>query len=1028
MPQVHLKSAGANRLHRTVAGWSLFAALIGIFGCNPSDRPPPGSSPSEAHTSPSEAHTSSSEARSSPSEAHASPSKARSADDSQPPAAPVAAASRALTRGDADSAEALIRTHLLEHPQDARALEVAGDIATRRGDVSTSAELYQAAVDSRQSAGPVLSDKLTQALVRSGRLFDAVSTLQQSLAQHPRPVQARQNLIGLATTVGLRQAARPAFQWLVQRGYIDSQSLVALADPSRIEPEPETCRQLLERFPDNVKPQFSLAQLDAIGLNWAGVRKRLQPVLERHPDFLAAHALYARALLELNALDELHRWQRQAPPGLATSPQYWTVAGMWAQRRGRHRQAARAFWEALRRDDAAAPEALTRLASSLNQCGRERAAQQVVDRIAKRGAMQDALETYIERESRSQRAAMRVAETMMDLGRVWESEAWARLATSLPEEPLTDVRQRYMAIRSKLTEQSPWRIPGTSLPERLDLSDLPLVDWAPESSSQSLSPRLASGQIHFQDQAQQRGWIHTCKTASAAGQNEHWIHRSLGGGIGVIDFDLDGWPDLAAACLDGTPQRSNSSPNRLFRNLNGQFSEVGSAASYRDTGFSHGITVGDFNDDGFPDILDANFGPNRLYRNNGDGTFQEISSQAGLRGNLWTTSAVMADINGDGFADLYEVQYCAGQEPYQRPCRNRHGITACPPLDFPAEKDRLWQGVGNGTFVEVTDLWTAPPSAGRGLGIMAGSFDERAGLDLYVANDMTANHLWSGKASGDRFRLEELGAVRGLGFNERAVSQASMGMAAADPDSDGDIDFFLTHFADEYNTYYEQVSPGLWSDQTHEVDLAKPSIDQLGFGAQWTDCDNNGTLELIVTNGHLTRVGRDDVPYRMPPQLFQRRPDGSWTEMARDELGDYFANDHLGRALVTLDADRDGRSDVAISHLDDPVALLINRSQSSGRSIGLELKSVRGQRDAIGATVTMTVGTRAVAAQLTAGDGYMCSSQRRLNFGTGQAIRVKDVVVTWPSGRQQEFGELASGRDYLLVEGRKQADLLHRHP
>ncbi len=485
----------------------------------------------------------------------------------------------------------------------------------------------------------------------------------------------------------------------------------------------------------------------------------------------------------------------------------------------------------------------------------------------------------------------------------------------------------------------------------------------------------------------------------------------------MIDFDLDGWSDLAVAMLNGKPLQSNSSPNRLFRNLSGKFVELSGPANYLDTGFAQGIAVGDFNDDGFPDLFDANIGRNRLYRNNGDGTFQDVSASAGLGDELWTTSAVIADIDADGVADLFEVNYCRGPEPYQRACQNSEGIATCPPLTFDAENDRIKRGRGDGTFLDVSGQWMDQTTPGRGLGVEVGMFDERSGLDVYVANDMTVNHLWSGGSDDGGFRMTDLGVIRGVGLSGRSLSQASMGMAAADPDGDGDIDFFLTHFSDDHNTYYEQVAPGLWADRSYPVGLSEPSMKLLGFGTEWVDFDNNGTLELIIANGHVDDVSRTDVSYLMPPQLFRRGPSGRWQELNRRDLGDYFATDHLGRALATVDADRDGRTDIAITHLQAPVSLLINRTRSSGHSIALELKSTRGQRDAIGALVTAQVGERTITSQLTAGDGYMCSNQRRITLGLGESTEARDVVVTWPDGTVQSLGDLEGDRDYLAVEG-----------
>jgi len=265
--------------------------------------------------------------------------------------------------------------------------------------------------------------------------------------------------------------------------------------------------------------------------------------------------------------------------------------------------------------------------------------------------------------------------------------------------------------------------------------------------------------------------------------------------------------------------------------------------------------------------------------------------------------------------------------------------------------------------------------------------------------------------------MVDLGAIRGLGLSGRSLSQASMGMAVGDPDRDGDIDFFLTHFAGDHNTYYEQAAPGLWVDRTVQRGLAEPSMDLLGFGTEWVDFDNNGAVELLISNGHVDDVEAKDVPYKMPAQLLELDTTGKWQQIAGDTIGDYFSKNHLGRALVTLDANRDGLVDVAISHLYEPLALLVNRTNQAGNEITLHLKSTTGQRDGIGTSVTLPLGDQKITTQLTAGNGYMCSSERTLVIGTGKITETGDAQVRWASGRTEQFGQLQCGAEYILVEG-----------
>ena len=932
----------------------------------------------------------------------------------------VAIARQAFSQNNFELAETALQKQLLGDPKDQEAMELLGDIAAQRGDHQASIAMYRESIAATDLPPQRLYEKLSRQSLTAGLPFDALDVLSESIERYPDQLQARYDFAGLAAAVGLPRAAMPTLRWLTQHGKGDPESLFLLADPDRAQPDDEMCAGLLKRFPEDRRPEYCLARLDASNMKWSEVVRRLEPVVAKYQEFVPAFTLYGRAVVEVNDSEKLIQWNRLVPSGAVKSPEYWVTAGLWAQKQGHHDQAARAFWEALRLEPIGQPDTLGGLALSLNQIGRENEAQIVADQIRIYGELRDAMLIHFERKSVSQRAALRVAEAMLKLGRVWEGEAWARLAVGLPKEPVAGIRDRYLAIRSQLSVDTPWQLPAMMIENQLVLSDLPMVEWtvAPNLHADVRQRKLVEAKIEFDDQAHQRGWIHTCEIAPEAVAEGHWIHQSVGGGVAVIDFDLDGWPDLAVATLDGKALQSDSSPNRLFRNVSGRFIEKGTQASYLDTGFAQGISVGDFNEDGFPDIFDANIGRNRLYQNNGDGTFQEVSEQAGLTGDVWTASVVIADIDGDGFSDLYEANYCRSPDPFEVACRNQRGqIGTCPPLKFEAEPDCIWRGVGDGTFVDASKAWMDQATPGRGLGVVVGLFDERTGIDIYIANDMTVNHLWSGSTTKDDFHLTDIGAVRGVGLSGRSLSQASMGIATGDPDQDGDIDFFLTHFSDDHNTFYEQVSPGFWADRSYAVGLAEPSMKLLGFGTQWCDFDNNGTLELIVANGHVDDVKREDVSYRMPPQLFQRDAAGRWIEQDRRSLGEYFSTDHLGRALATLDADRDGRTDVAITHLYDPVSLLINQTKDSGLNICLELKATNGSRDAIGAVVTMMVGNRKVTTQLTAGDGYMCSNQRRVMVGTGNLGDVTDVAVTWPSGATQKWGGLISGNGYLLVEG-----------
>ena len=284
---------------------------------------------------------------------------------------------------------------------------------------------------------------------------------------------------------------------------------------------------------------------------------------------------------------------------------------------------------------------------------------------------------------------------------------------------------------------------------------------------------------------------------------------------------------------------------------------------------------------------------------------------------------------------------------------------------------------------------------------------------------MTANHYWS--AAGERSRFTEQAAPRGLAFNARSLSQASMGIAADDIDNDGDLDFYVTHFADDYNTLYEQVYAGVWSDKTAKYRLAEPTLRMLGYGSQWLDVNGNGKQELLVANGHVDDFSHNDKAFRMPTQLFRRTESGSYEGL--EAADDVLARPKLGRALALADIDRDRRVDAVITHLFDPVSVLVNRSPQQNESIEIRLVGTEVHRDAIGAIVQLQSEEQVATKWLLGGNGYQCSNERTLRFAWIFGEQTVTARVTWPDGKVQVCEALKKGHSYLLIEGKNDLDV-----
>jgi FG-GAP-like repeat/ASPIC and UnbV len=507
----------------------------------------------------------------------------------------------------------------------------------------------------------------------------------------------------------------------------------------------------------------------------------------------------------------------------------------------------------------------------------------------------------------------------------------------------------------------------------------------------------------------------------------------MGGGLAAIDFDRNGWPDIYLAQANNWREATPSSKHadRLFRNLLGErFEDVTDLAGVGDLSFSHGVTVGDFDQDGFPDIYVGNKGPNRLYHNNGDGTFRDTTDSAGVAGQEWTTSSVFADFTGDGLPDLYVANYTLLDDTARKECHRATGEPmACTPDVLPAEHDRCYVNLGDGTFRDVSHAAGIRVPDGKGLGVIAWDFEGTGKLGMFIANDTTPNFLFlnRGNDSNGTPRFAEEGVVRGVAFDVDGNAKASMGVAAAEATGDGRIDFYITTFFGESSTLYSQRPDGYFDDLTRPFTLRDSGFWMLGFGCQFADLDGDGWNDLIATNGHVDQSSSRGDPDRMPPQIFRNLAGKRFEEVPRNKLGAFFQGHYLGRGLATLDWNRDGKTDVAISHLHSPFALVTNRTQSLNRQLVVRLVGRSGCLDPTGAVVRMRTGSREQIRLQTSGDGFLVTNERRLDFSISQDDHIDKLEVRWPGGLTQRWTDLAFAQELVLIEGRNLPVTLSRN-
>ena len=859
------------------------------------------------------------------------------------------------------------------------------------------------------------------------------------------------------------RAGQPALHHLV---------LMAASEP--VVKDADLVQRCLQRVPADLYVRTGEARTDLFEGRTERALSVLREVCRSSTAIAEAQARLGWALLELHP-DEFSDWQQSMETyPQRDHPEIWAVQGTWAIRNKNLPQAARCFAQAVRLD----PDhrmANYQLGSVLSQLGRSPEAQPFLDRAGKLQQLA-LLADRIYAHPRETFQLRQATELTAALGRPHEAWGWCHVALQ--------VNPHLEWAITNAGKLQPWL---TSTAPRVIPEALPVIppDLLETTAPRDSLPKPSLLALHQQDpQKQQRPHQRTPASDFSAPRFEDvaatigldFVYDAgsqnradgvdliefTGGGVAAFDFDRDDRCDLYFTQGRAIPltKQTAAPPDRLFRqSTDGTAADVTVPAGLGDVDYSQGCTVGDFNQDGFPDLYVCNVGPNRLYRNNGDGTFADVTQQVGIGGNAWTVSAFFADLNGDGLPELFDVNYL-DINPHDIPhCPHGSEDTHCAPTARPPAPDQMWLNHGDGSFADISQQagLTGERETGRGLGIVVADLNGDARLDLFIANDAEPNFLYvnrlpenarspqndhppesdqpQSKPSGSKpsgspaqesratsrfpaLRFEELGVVMGVGYDRDGLAQACMGVAVGDADGNGLLDLFVTNYADQSNTLYRQVEPGNFHDATREAGLREPSFALLGFGTQWLDADLDGRLDLILTNGHVYDMTYAGKLYAMRPQFFWNAGRGRFVESFRETAGDFFGTSRVGRGLARFDWNRDGLGDIAISHIGTSAALLLNRTQEVGNHLSLTFSGTVSERDAIGTVVRVfTADGLHSTHHLTAGDGYQACNERRLMVGLGSTTEGIRLEIQWPSGQRQTMDRLTVNRRYHLIEG-----------
>jgi hypothetical protein len=508
---------------------------------------------------------------------------------------------------------------------------------------------------------------------------------------------------------------------------------------------------------------------------------------------------------------------------------------------------------------------------------------------------------------------------------------------------------------------------------------------------------------------------------------QKYILESMSGGVLLLDYDRDGWLDIYftnAPTLE-MANKGEKARSELYRNNHdGTFTDVTDKAGIASPCFAMGGAIGDYNNDGWPDIYVTCLGGNVLYRNNGDGSFSDVTAKAGVADGRWSTGAAFGDYDGDGFVDLVVANYVefdlANPPAFGKGinCKYKGIDVQCGPRGLRGSGDSLFHNNGDGTFTNVTkNAGVEDPNGYYGLGVIWADFNNTGRPDIYVANDSTPSLLYRNQGRG---KFAEIGMESGSALSEDGNEQASMGIAVGDYLHNGRPSLYVTHFADDYDTLYRNDGGWNFQDVSYKAGVAVPSVHWVKWGDAFFDLDNDGWLDLIAVSGHVYPQV-DDLPsgdrYREPKLLDINQGDGTFCD-AQTLAGPSVLAPRASRGLAVGDLFNDGNMDVVIENLDGSPEVLRNAGLPGRHWISFELVGTKSNRLAIGARVKIVAGGTTQTEEVHSGGSYLSQNDLRVHFGLGAATKIDSVEVRWPSGAVDAVKDLAANQFYGMLEGK----------
>jgi len=530
--------------------------------------------------------------------------------------------------------------------------------------------------------------------------------------------------------------------------------------------------------------------------------------------------------------------------------------------------------------------------------------------------------------------------------------------------------------------------------------------------------RLPEGPIRFRDVTQKTG-IDFVHTDGSSGMR--YIVEPMSAGLALFDYNGDGLLDIYF--LNGAPLKgcevSVPPRNALYRNEDGwRFTDVTDEAGVGDTGFGLGVTIGDYDNDGMPDIYVNNHGPNVLYRNNGDGGFTDVTDETGVgNGDFVGAGASFLDMDKDGDLDLYVANYL--EFSYEdHVLQMVDGLPMYPsPRNFLPVPDSLYRNNGDGTFSDVSQESGVSTVAGTGMGMVCADYDQDGDTDVFVLNDVAENFFFQNDGTG---RFEEVAIMNGTAYNMYGDENASMGVDCADYDNDGWLDFLMTSYRGEMPVLYRNLGGGALEDVTHVTSAGEGAFPHVNWGIGLVDFDNDGDSDIYIANGHTednVELRYDDTTYKARNLVLMNDGNGSFQNVS-DTCGSGLDPVKASRGAVFDDLDGDGDIDVVILNSREGPSVLKNDSPADNHWLRIQLRGIDASRDGVGAQVTVVAGDLEQVAEVHSGRGYQSHFGSCLHFGLGKRDHVDRIEVRWIGGETEVVQDVDAGQVLTIVESK----------